>query len=882
LVFYESEIVNDNASEKMWTIQFGSSVNAENPNSFERGYALTVDSSDNIYVTGETSGDLGGETNASVGSNDIFLVKYNSSGTKQWTKLLGTSDNDSAKGVATDSTGNVYVTGYTRGGLDGNTYMGGSWIGGDIFLVKYNSSGTKQWTKQLGTSSDDLASGVATDSSGNVYVTGYTAGGLDNNTNSGSDDIFLVKYNSSGTKQWTKQLGTDSQDRANGVVVDSSDNIYVTGRTGGALDGNTSFGYDSDIFLLKYSPNGTKHWTKQLGTSSGDNAFGVATDSSGNVYVTGETSGGLDGSNAGSTDIFLVKYNSSGTKQWTKQLGTSSVDWSEGVVTDSSGNVYVTGYTQGPLDGNSNAGVGEPDIFLVKYNSSGTKQWTKLLGTSSVDIATGVATDSSGNVYVSAHTYGSLDNNTNLGGTNPSDIIVIKFSSGNPGLKLETGPFDHYATYSSGSGSSTLTFKYTVQSADNSSDLDYVATNSLVLNSGTIKDLAGNNANLTLSSPGSTGSLGANKAIVLDSTIPKTISAGNETTCAVISDGTIKCWGNNGAGRLGIGSVVNQNEPVTVNSINNAIQVMAGYQHSCATLKDGSAKCWGWNNYYQLGDGGELGVSQPNQLTPVNVLNITTATSITAGEDFSCALLFGGTIQCWGKGEYGQLGNGTNDTVTSPVTVSNITNAIDFEAYTLNACAIIDNGSVTCWGYGGYGQLGDGVVVMTNGLAYKTNTPVAVSNITNASNISMGHYHACALLDNGSVNCWGKGELGQLGNGTTSTSAVNTPVYVSDISTAISISAGYAHTCAILSGGTIKCWGGGAGGELGNGSTSNQSTPVSVSNVDNAVAISSGRSHTCALLSDRSIKCWGSGSAGLGNGSNSSSSTPVFVNGFGG
>jgi alpha-tubulin suppressor-like RCC1 family protein len=394
--------------------------------------------------------------------------------------------------------------------------------------------------------------------------------------------------------------------------------------------------------------------------------------------------------------------------------------------------------------------------------------------------------------------------------------------------------------------------------------------------------LAGNNANLTLSSPGSTGSLGANKAIVLDSTIPKTISAGNETTCAVISDGTIKCWGNNGAGRLGIGSVVNQNEPVTVNSINNAIQVMAGYQHSCATLKDGSAKCWGWNNYYQLGDGGELGVSQPNQLTPVNVLNITTATSITAGEDFSCALLFGGTIQCWGKGEYGQLGNGTNDTVTSPVTVSNITNAIDFEAYTLNACAIIDNGSVNCWGYGGYGQLGDGVVVMTNGLAYKTNTPVAVSNITNASNISMGHYHACALLDNGSVNCWGKGELGQLGNGTTSTSAVNTPVYVSDISTAISISAGYAHTCAILSGGTIKCWGGGAGGELGNGSTSNQSTPVSVSNVDNAVAISSGRSHTCALLSDRSIKCWGSGSAGLGNGSNSSSSTPVFVNGFGG
>jgi alpha-tubulin suppressor-like RCC1 family protein len=395
--------------------------------------------------------------------------------------------------------------------------------------------------------------------------------------------------------------------------------------------------------------------------------------------------------------------------------------------------------------------------------------------------------------------------------------------------------------------------------------------------------LAGNNANLTLSSPGSTGSLGANKAIVLDSTIPKTISAGNETTCTVISDGTIKCWGNDGAGRLGIGSEnVNQNEPVTVSSINDAIQVMAGYQHSCAVLDNGSAKCWGWDNYFQLGDGGELGVAQTNQLTPVNVLNITTATTITAGEDYSCALLSGGTIQCWGKGELGQLGNGTNDTVTSPVTVSNITNAIDFEAYTSNACAIIDNGSVNCWGYGGYGQLGDGVVVMTNGLAYKTNTPVAVSNITNAAEITMGYYHACALLDNGTVNCWGKGEYGQLGNGTASTDVVNTPVTVSNIDTAIAISAGRVHTCAILSDGTIKCWG--SWSMLGNGSTSNQSTPVSVSNINNAIAISSGYNHTCALLSDRSIKCWGSGNAGqLGNGSDANQFiSPVLVSGFGG
>ena len=171
------------------------------------------------------------------------------------------------------------------------------------------------WTKQLGTSSDDWGNDVTTDSSGNIYVTGGTLGGLDGNTNSGIFDIFLVKYNSSGTKQWTKQLGTSSEDWGNDVTTDSSDNIYVTGWTTGKLDGNTNSGR-YDIFLIKYNSSGTKQWTKLLGTPSSDTGRGVTTDSSGNIYVTGGTEGRLDGNtNSGSYDIFLVKYNSSGTKQ---------------------------------------------------------------------------------------------------------------------------------------------------------------------------------------------------------------------------------------------------------------------------------------------------------------------------------------------------------------------------------------------------------------------------------------------------------------------------------------------------------------------------------------------------------------------------------------
>ena len=170
-----------------------------------------------------------------------------------FTQQLGTTASDYGYGVTVDSSDNIYVTGYTYGGLDGNTNSGEN----DIFLVKYNSSGVKQWTQQLGTSTDDLGRGVTVDSSDNIYVTGYTQGGLDGNTNAVGQDIFLVKYNSSGTKQWTQQLGSTSSEVGYGVTVDSSDNIYVTGTTYGGLDGNTNSG-NWDIFLVKFNSDGVK------------------------------------------------------------------------------------------------------------------------------------------------------------------------------------------------------------------------------------------------------------------------------------------------------------------------------------------------------------------------------------------------------------------------------------------------------------------------------------------------------------------------------------------------------------------------------------------------------------------------------------------------
>ena len=335
----------------------------------------------------------------------------------EWVRLLGTSSRDDGYGIAVDSNGNIYVTGFTEGDLHGNTNAGKA----DIFVSKYDTYGTRQWTELLGTSVTDHGYGIAVDSNGNIYATGHTEADLDGNTNAGSWDIFVSKYDTYGTRQWTELLGTSAQERGQGIAVDSNGNIYVTGFTEGDLDGKTNAG-GKDIFVSKYDTNGTRQWTQLLGTSSHDNGYGIVVDSNGNIYVTGGTNGDLDGNtNAGLADIFVSKYDTNGTRQWTELLGTSSDHDGYGIAVDSNGNIYVTGFTEGDLHGNTNAG--NQDIFVSKYDTTGTRQWTKLLGTSSWDDGTGIAVDSNGNIYVTGHTKGDLDGNTNAG---DFDIFIWK------------------------------------------------------------------------------------------------------------------------------------------------------------------------------------------------------------------------------------------------------------------------------------------------------------------------------------------------------------------------------------------------------------------------------------------------------------------------
>ena len=380
----------------------------------DSGWDIATDSNGNVYVTGYTGGSLDG--NANAGFSDLFVVKYDNSGVKLWTQQLGTSEGDIALGITIDSNDNVYVTGYTSGGLDGNSNAGGD----DLFVVKYNSDGVKQWTQQLGTSNNDRGFKITSDVSDNIYITGYTLGNLDGDSNDGTSDPFVVKYSSAGVKLWTRQLrsGTGAD-----VTSDSEGNIYVTGYV---INPEIVKGFTyQDVFLVKYDSAGVVLWEKQFGYLYDDVGKAITIDNSNNVYVTGETYGGLDGNNiAGGNDLFVVKYNNDGVKQWTQQLGTSFTEAGNGITSDSLGNVYVTGETYGGLDGSTSEG--KVDLFVVKYNSSGVKQWTQQLGTSEGDIALGITTDSNDNVYVTGYTSGGLDGNISAGS---SDLFVVKYNS---------------------------------------------------------------------------------------------------------------------------------------------------------------------------------------------------------------------------------------------------------------------------------------------------------------------------------------------------------------------------------------------------------------------------------------------------------------------
>ncbi|TKJ41332.1 hypothetical protein CEE36_08430 [candidate division TA06 bacterium B3_TA06] len=332
--------------------------------------AMVIDDSGNVYVTGYSDG--------SGTLDDYATVKYNSSGTVQWVARYDgpASYGDDAKAIAIDAAGNVYVTGDSWGSR--TTYA----------TVKYNSSGVEEWAARYDEpeSYGDYATAIAVDDAGNVYVTGYSYG-LD----FFGYDYVTVKYSPNGEEQWVARYDGPVSGRniANAIAVDGAGNVYVTGWSDGS-------GTHPDYATIKYSPSGAELWVARYDgpASDVDAAWAMAIDDKGNIYVTGES----DGSGTGK-DYTTVKYDSSGVEQWVARYDglVSSIDEAYAIALNGSGNVYVTGYSYG-------SGT-DFDYATVKYDSSGVEQWVARYSVSADfadELRPTIAVGGSGNVYITA------------------------------------------------------------------------------------------------------------------------------------------------------------------------------------------------------------------------------------------------------------------------------------------------------------------------------------------------------------------------------------------------------------------------------------------------------------------------------------------------
>jgi alpha-tubulin suppressor-like RCC1 family protein len=348
------------------------------------------------------------------------------------------------------------------------------------------------------------------------------------------------------------------------------------------------------------------------------------------------------------------------------------------------------------------------------------------------------------------------------------------------------------------------------------------------------------------------------------------------STCALLTDGTAKCWGENGRGQLGDGTTTRSLVPVTVAGLTNAMSISATNGGAlCAVLSDHSVQCWGANE-------SKTANGNTTSASPIafQIPGLTGVTQVASGDETSCALISDGTVKCWGGwASNGQAGSGfaSNVNVTTPTALPDISGASQVAATTQSHCALIGSpGSVKCWGYGGDGRNGDGT---TN----TDNVAVDVSGISTATQIAGGGAFVCALLADTTVECWGVNAHGQLGDGTTTQR--NTPVVVAGLTGVTAIYAGgkntystEGHACAILGDATVKCWGSNSKGQLGDGTTTDSSSPVTVAGLSNVTSLALGDSHTCATLSDGTARCWGNNSNGqLGDGTTTERHSPTNV-----
>ncbi len=342
----------------------------------------------------------------------------------------------------------------------------------------------------------------------------------------------------------------------------------------------------------------------------------------------------------------------------------------------------------------------------------------------------------------------------------------------------------------------------------------------------------------------------------------------NRYACALRCDGSVWCWGHDGTGQLGDGTRNSRSTPAPVRDLGGpASALSAGFGHACAIVR-GAVLCWGENTYGTLGDGTHRESTRPVRVTGLPGA----AVALAAGGGHTCAALEDGTVWCWGYNESGGLGDGTDRESAVPRAVVGLSEqVVEVVAGQFHTCARTRSGAVMCWGLNLWGAVGDGTNV-------DRHAPVAVALPAPAVALATLTNHTCAALDDGAVWCWGLNRYGAVGDGTRESRAL--PVRVQSVGgRAVGVAAGDWHTCAVLEGGSVRCWGANDHGQLGDGTTTDRLRAGNVVGLDGAAAlVCAGQGSSCAALSDGRVRCWGANSEGeLGDGSTDERASPVTV-----
>jgi alpha-tubulin suppressor-like RCC1 family protein len=333
------------------------------------------------------------------------------------------------------------------------------------------------------------------------------------------------------------------------------------------------------------------------------------------------------------------------------------------------------------------------------------------------------------------------------------------------------------------------------------------------------------------------------------------LAVGTRHTCALQARGTVYCWGSNSNGQLGDGTTRTvRRAPVRVMGVDDATQIAAGQQFTCALRRDGTVLCWGANAEAQMGDGAR-GADRP---LPAPVAGVAEVTQLTAGAGHACALRRDASVLCWGWNRFAQVGDGTEGGHRRAARVPGLTSVVQIDAGWSHTCARRSDGSVVCWGFNEAGQIGDG----TRGDTANRSSPTAVMGLRNALEVAAGATRSVARTAPDELWVWGRNEepfrLDQ---------PVPVPTRFGTFTGLAQLAPSASFTCVRLESGRVQCWGRGDLGSLGNGNNRDQVMPTEVAMLDDAVEIAAGDFHVCARRRGGSLVCWGSNSDGaLGSG----------------